>query len=150
MVIFFTKVEKSAGWHEIHPSFAMYNLNNMIIHHYLDCQLFTAGDATGIREILHPGRISGVTNRFSLAHAELPAGKASLPHRLKSAETYYILEGRGRVWLDGIDSEVAAGFVVFIPPGTEQWIQNTGDSILRFLCMVDPPWTSQEEEILES
>jgi mannose-6-phosphate isomerase-like protein (cupin superfamily) len=44
---------------------------------------------------------------------------------------------------------VAAGTLVFVPPGAEQWVRNTGSDPLAFLCVVEPAWTAQSEEILE-
>jgi mannose-6-phosphate isomerase-like protein (cupin superfamily) len=43
---------------------------------------------------------------------------------------------------------VAAGQAVYIPPLAVQSIENTGDGDLKFLCLVDPAWRPEEEEIL--
>ncbi len=36
-----------------------------------------------------------------------------------------------------------------VPPLSEQFIENTGTSELRFLCIVEPAWTVEDETILE-
>jgi quercetin dioxygenase-like cupin family protein len=71
---------------------------------------------------------------------QLTAGVATLEpqgflalHRHPPAEMYYILEGRGRMTIDGADVEVAAGTGVFIPGNAEHGIRNDGATPLRFL-----------------
>jgi mannose-6-phosphate isomerase-like protein (cupin superfamily) len=109
---------------------------------------FTAGDHTLIREVLHP-KNDGVPMSYSLAHAELEAGKASLPDRLmERSEVYIILEGEGTAYVDGQATHLQAGDVLFIPAGAEQYVDNTGTQTVRFLCIVDPAW-SEESEIVK-
>ena len=44
---------------------------------------------------------------------------------------------------------VSAGQLIYIPPNSIQRIKNTGKTILEFLCIVDPAWKPEAEEILE-
>jgi mannose-6-phosphate isomerase-like protein (cupin superfamily) len=44
---------------------------------------------------------------------------------------------------------VAAGDVIYVPPGAAQRIANTGTKELVFVCIVDPAWREADEEILE-
>ena len=108
---------------------------------------FTAGDRTRIREILSP-RSETLSIRYSLAHATLRAGDASLPHRLKTSEVYYILHGRGRMHVDDEERDVCATDTVYIPPHSVQFIENRGTDDLVFLCIVDPAWRKEDEEVL--
>ena len=119
----------------------------MLTRYIHDCKAFTAGDKTTIREILHPQK-EGVDIRYSLAYASVKEGKASIPHRLKTSEVYYILKGRGIVHINDESAEVSSNHTVFIPPNALQHIQNTGDSELAFLCIVDPAWREEDEEVL--
>jgi len=107
----------------------------------------TAGDGTSLAEILHPER-GAPGLRCSLAHASLRPGASSYPHRLSSTEIYYILEGTGVMHVGEDSREVRAGQAVFIPPGAIQWVDNPGPATLAFLCIVDPPWRQEDEEIL--
>jgi len=43
---------------------------------------------------------------------------------------------------------VEPGQAVYIPPHSTQHIRNTGPSDLLFLCIVDPAWRSEDEEMV--
>jgi mannose-6-phosphate isomerase-like protein (cupin superfamily) len=109
---------------------------------------FVAGDHTRLREILNPDK-DPVTLRYSIAHAELPAGHWSTLHVLKSSEVYYILHGAGRMEIDGEQQEVRPGDTIYIPPQGKQRIFSIGPEALEFLCMVDPAWRAEDEIVLE-
>lgn len=111
---------------------------------------FVAGDATIIRELLHPKQDEPALN-YSLAHATLEVGTTSTPHLLKtSSEVYYMLSGKGLVQVGETTQEVAAGDIVFIAAGERQFIKNIGSHPLEFLCIVSPPWQLEDEIILEA
>ena len=112
-----------------------------------DCTEFFAGDGTHLKELLHPGK-APLDLRYSLAHAVVKPGQTSQPHKMKTSEVYYILEGEGLMHVDGEDRPVHPHQAVYIPPGALQFIQNTGSSDLKFLCIVDPAWRVEDEVIL--
>jgi len=107
-------------------------------------------DGSILCELLHPGREEGdIPMRYSIAHAIVPKGTSTLPHRLKvSSEVYYILSGAGRMHIDGESASVRSGQAVFIPPGAVQYIENTGADDLAFLAIVDPQWRVGDEELV--
>jgi mannose-6-phosphate isomerase-like protein (cupin superfamily) len=105
-----------------------------------------AGDQTILREVLHPDK-EKLEIRYSLAHAMVRPDQSSLPHKLKTSEVYYILEGRGIMYVDDDSAEVHSGQTVYIPPNSTQYIRNTGTSDLKFLCIVDPAWRPEDEEV---
>ncbi len=119
----------------------------MIVRDFKDCREITAGDGSALREILHPDR-GPFPLGYSLARAVVGPGAKTRPHRLKSSEVYYILEGRGLMHVEGQSAEVAAGQAVYIPPLHAQHIENTGPGDLVFLCLVDPAWKPEDEEVL--
>jgi mannose-6-phosphate isomerase-like protein (cupin superfamily) len=119
----------------------------MIIKSLASMTGFKAGDSSFLRELLHPGR-EPLDVGYSLAHAVVKPGQKTLPHRLKSAEVYYVLEGRGLMSIDGERAEVGPGQAVYIPPRTVQCIENTGPNDLEFLCIVDPAWRAGDEDVL--
>jgi mannose-6-phosphate isomerase-like protein (cupin superfamily) len=111
------------------------------------CEFFTAGDDTHLRELLHPDKADLKIN-YSLAHAVVNPGQASLRHRLRTSEVYYILEGRGLMHVNDETASVAPGQAIYIPPHAVQYIHNTGSADLVFLCIVDPAWRQEDEEII--
>jgi mannose-6-phosphate isomerase-like protein (cupin superfamily) len=121
----------------------------LLIKDIQKCKHFTAMDNTHLCELLHPAR-EKVEIHYSIAHAVLNPGRASLPHRLKeSSEVYYILEGSGVINVEGEEAEVRKGQAVFIPPGSWQHIRNSGSTDLEFLAIVHPFWKKEDEEVEE-
>jgi mannose-6-phosphate isomerase-like protein (cupin superfamily) len=110
------------------------------------CEEFVAGDGSILRELLHPQK-AALEIRYSLAHAKVVPGQATRPHQLKTSEVYYILEGKGMMTIDKASAEVYPGCAVYVPPNTTQYIKNIGSSDLEFLCMVDPAWRAEDEEV---
>jgi len=119
----------------------------VLIRDLQDCDEFIAGDSTILREILHPDK-SDVDMRYSLAHAMLRPGTTSQPHRLSTSEVYYILQGIGEMHIGDESATVGPGQAIYIPPHQTQYIRNTGDTNLKFLCIVDPAWRAENEEVL--
>lgn len=120
----------------------------MIARKLNECEKFLAGDHTHLRELLHPAR-APVKVGYSLAHGNLAPGAQSKRHRLSSSEVYYFLAGRGVFHIDRQSLPIEPGMVVYVPPEAEQWVENPGDSIMEFLCLVDPAWKAEDEHILE-
>jgi mannose-6-phosphate isomerase-like protein (cupin superfamily) len=50
--------------------------------------------------------------------------------------------------IDGTSSPVKPGCTVYIPPMATQCITNSGKTDLKFICIVDPAWKQEDEEIL--
>jgi len=119
----------------------------MLIKPLSSCAEFVAGDHTRLREMLHPNR-DRVELRYSLAHAELEPQSWSSLHRLSHSEVYYILAGRGTMEIDGEHHEVGPGDTIYIPPQAAQRIFSHGPGTLEFLCIVDPAWRAEDEEVL--
>jgi len=120
----------------------------MLIRHLRDCEEFIAGDGSILRELLRPAQ-GVIAIRYSLAHAKVKPGERTTPHRLTTTEVYYLLQGQGRMHIGEEAKEVTAGSAVYIPPRSVQWIENTGTADLIFLCLVDPAWRPDDEEIID-
>ena len=119
----------------------------MIVRDVKDCAEITAGDGSALREIFAPGG-GAFPFGYSLARAVVAPGRRTRPHRLKSSEVYYILDGRGLMHVGKETAEVTAGQAVYIPALHVQFIENTGRTDLVFLCLVDPAWKAGDEEVL--
>ena len=119
----------------------------MLIRDVKDCEEFLAGDGSPLRQLLHPEKMD-ISCRYSLCHATVKPGQKTRLHRLGATEVYYILEGEGLMSIDGESTKVRPGQAIYIPPHSTQCIENTGRSDLLFLCIVDPAWREEDEEIL--
>ena len=120
----------------------------MFSKHLDDCLEITAGDGSILREILHPGK-ADLQIRYSLAHAKVEVGRKTKPHKLRTCEVYYIISGHGVMHIDDQSFWVEPDCTVYIPKNSVQYIENTGKSVLKFLCIVDPPWKKEDEEVFD-
>jgi mannose-6-phosphate isomerase-like protein (cupin superfamily) len=118
----------------------------MLIRQLNNCEEFIAGDGTYLRELLHPDK-QPLALRYSLAQAILPVGQTSKPHALKTSEVYYILSGTGEMHIDQESQAVGMGDAIYIPPNARQYIHNSGQEPLVFICIVDPAWRQEDELI---
>jgi mannose-6-phosphate isomerase-like protein (cupin superfamily) len=87
----------------------------------------------------------------SVARARVEPGVTTKVHRVAgTAERYVVLEGSGRVHIEGLtDENVAPGDVVSIPAGVAQSITNSGRTDLIFLCICTPRFQWDNYESLE-
>jgi mannose-6-phosphate isomerase-like protein (cupin superfamily) len=116
--------------------------------HLKDCSEFVAGDNSLLREILNPKK-ENIPIHYSLAWAMVKPGEKTLPHALKSTEVYYVVNGTGRMHINNEKRLVKLNDTVYIPPNAVQYIENTGNENLEFLCIVDPAWQPETETILK-
>ena len=84
-----------------------------------------------------------------MAQFTLSSRKKSKLHKIISSEIYYILEGQGEITIDNIIFKMTKNDSIFVPPSAKQFIRNTGNEDLKFLCIVYPPWKKEDEKILE-
>jgi cytosine deaminase len=122
----------------------------MLIRDIATCPHERVIDRSILCELLHPDKVPEAAGLgCSIAHALVPHGESTLPHLLKeSTELYYILSGCGEMHIDGESAPVRVGQIVLIPPGTRQYIRNTGSGDLVFLCIVAPKWQACDEILL--
>jgi len=102
---------------------------------------FTTKDGSQIRSILDSTN-APVENQ-SLAEASIQPGGATQRHYHKlSEEFYFILEGRGRMEINGDTREVGPGDAILIPGGA--WHTIAAHEPLRFLCCCAPPYSHED------
>ena len=122
----------------------------MLIKDIKKCKEFIAGDNSILRELLHPDNDKGnLELKYSLAHAVVKPGDVTSLHLMTTSEVYYVLQGKGLMYVGNEKKEVKEGQVIYIPPNSPQRIRNTGNQDLVFLCIVDPAWKKENEDILE-
>ncbi len=116
----------------------------MFVKNINDCYEFTANDGCQIREWLHPEN-DPVELSYSVAIATVEAGRHSYKHKLTQAEVYLITDGKGNMHIDEEEREVNAGDAIYIKPSSVQWIENKADKTLRFIAIVNPPWSEEDD-----
>lgn len=106
---------------------------------------FEANDKTTLKEIIHP-KNDEVQLNYSLAQASLKHGESSVPHYLANqSELYFFLKGEGEIVIDDKKQKVKKGDIVLVQKGATQHLENQGDNILEFLCIVSPPWEEKDD-----
>jgi mannose-6-phosphate isomerase-like protein (cupin superfamily) len=111
-------------------------------------EAFTTKDGSEIRELL-AYRNSCIRHQ-SLAEARLPAAARTTRHfHPKTEEIYYVLEGSGRMEIDGELRDVGPGDAIAIPPGRTHQITNTGAAALKFLCCCAPAYEHDDTVLVD-
>jgi mannose-6-phosphate isomerase-like protein (cupin superfamily) len=119
----------------------------MITKKIKEIEAFTGHEYTQIRQIFSPIETDNAI-RYSIAHCTINPGNSSKPHTMKTSEVYYILEGKGIMHLGKEQKQITKDETIFIPPNSEQYLENVGETDLIALCIVDPAWR-QEDEVTE-
>jgi mannose-6-phosphate isomerase-like protein (cupin superfamily) len=87
----------------------------------------------------------GGTSKHSFVHVSLPPGKSSAAHYHKvSEETYYVLQGTGRLIINNKTFALNIGQACLIMPGEVHQIFNDGETPLEFLTVSAPAWTPDD------
>jgi mannose-6-phosphate isomerase-like protein (cupin superfamily) len=67
----------------------------------------------------------------------IPPGRAPM-HSHTYDEVIYVVEGKGLLHLDGVETPIAAGSCIHLPPYEEHCLENTGSSTMRVLGVFHP------------
>lgn len=105
-------------------------------------------EGTKIKQYFHPQNTLNEI-KYSLAQFTLDIGKKTKLHKIKSSEIYYILEGKGKLKINEKIFSLKKDDSAYVPPNSNQFIENIGSTELRFLCIVEPAWKVEDEDILE-
>jgi quercetin dioxygenase-like cupin family protein len=95
-------------------------------------------DMAGVRGVtmaMMVGREHGAPN-FSLRQFRVEPGGNTPRHSHDYEHEVFIVSGSGTVLLEGIERQVRAGDVVFVPADQEHQFRADERSGLRFLCLV--------------
>lgn len=120
----------------------------MFVRDLEKCEEFKSGDNAFFRELFNPLKDELKLN-YSLGRAVVKPGEITRKHKLKSSEVYFILKGKGIMFIDGEEREVREGEAIYILPESIQRIKNNGSEDLVFLCIVEPAWKKEDEELIE-
>jgi len=103
-----------------------------------------APDGTVIHELIAPA--SSPAEGHSVAWIRVPPGVAVAEHKhFELEETYTIVQGRGRMKLDGATREMGPGEAVIIRPGQWHTIRAAGDEPVEMVVTCAPPWNPDDQ-----
>ncbi len=74
--------------------------------------------------------------KFAMRMFEIQPGGHTPLHTHPHEHEVFIVQGRGTFICEGQEYEFGPEHVIFVPGGLEHCFKNTGDSILRFLCLI--------------
>ena len=81
------------------------------------------------------GKDDEATN-FAMRLFELAPGGHTPLHAHPHEHEVFVLEGTGIVMDNGQERAIGPEDAILVPGGCEHNFQNTGDSVLRFLCLI--------------
>lgn len=67
---------------------------------------------------------------------ELEVGGYTPRHSHNWPHINYIIEGEGKLYLNGQENPIKAGSYAYVPANELHQFQNTGESVLKFICIV--------------
>ncbi len=73
---------------------------------------------------------------FAMRMFELQPGGFTPLHEHRHEHEVFVIEGQGVFVYEGKEYKFNADYVIFVPPNKEHQFKNTGDSILRMLCLI--------------
>jgi len=109
----------------------------MKIIHYSEAEMrsFDTPPAKGVTGRVVIGAADGAKN-FCMRVFELSPGGHTPLHRHDWEHEIFIHQGEGAVFRSGDWVSIQRGSVVFVPPGEEHQITNTGRGTLCFVCLI--------------
>ncbi len=73
---------------------------------------------------------------YAMRMFELQPGGHTPLHTHPQEHEVFVIEGRGIFVYEGREYEFGPEYVVFVPPNKEHRFKNTGESVLRMLCII--------------
>ena len=99
--------------------------------------------ATGSRTLRFEGRDHGSGISFYLVTND--PGQGPVLHRHPYTETWTVLEGTATIVMGDEEVVARAGDTAVVQPGTWHRFTNTGDGVLRIMCVHASPTFVQED-----
>jgi len=91
-----------------------------------------------VRRLVHPSTVG--SDNLGVSLCIMQPGEAAARHRHDYEEAYFIVRGRGEMYLEGEASiRLEPGLSVYIAAGEVHGQVNDGDEPLEILCSLSPP-----------
>ena len=91
------------------------------------------GKDTEIRWLI--SKEDGAEN-FAMRMFEIKPGGFTPLHEHRHKHEVFVVEGEGVFVCEGEEYEFSKDYVIFVPGNKEHCFKNTGDSLLRLLCII--------------
>lgn len=95
--------------------------------------------------LLAPGQFGSAHMAITLVQGD-PGSEQPMHSHLEAEQVYVIVAGTGVMRVDDEEQEVGPGTLVFIPPGADHAIRNTGSTSLTYVSATSPPFRMPEPE----
>ena len=105
----------------------------------VEVRSYTKAGSEGITKRVLIGPDDGAKS-FAMRFFEVPPGLSSANEHHDEQHQVYIVTGEGEVLIGDSWHGFKSSDVVFIPGGEQHCFRNTGDGILRFICVAERAW----------
>jgi quercetin dioxygenase-like cupin family protein len=107
----------------------------MIARHYTEVQPEEVTEAEGVGMRIVIGKKDGAPN-FVMRVFDVQPGASSPRHSHDWEHEVFILSGEAKAHGGAKEVALGPGYTVYIPPLEEHQFTNTGDEVLRFVCLI--------------
>ena len=97
-----------------------------------------------IESFLLVSELTCQSKHLAVSLVEMQPGGIQHIHAHDPEQMYFILEGSGIMTIDGESKPVKAGDVVFYPSRAAHGLQNTGDTVLKYISAASPSFNAEE------
>jgi mannose-6-phosphate isomerase-like protein (cupin superfamily) len=123
----------------------LYLDNYVVCRNLKECKYADIEGNIQIAELLNSKKLDKKPDHnYSISHSTVKPGENTESHLMTTPEVYYILEGEGFLYIDGVPIELYADKLVYIPADSIQAVYNTGKTDLKFL-IINPSVLSEQK-----
>ena len=102
-----------------------------------------------LTDLFHPEK-EGSSLGYSLAHLSVKPGDRTLRSIFqKATDLIYILQGKATIEIDDKTVHLEEKQLLLIPAGKKRCVINSGDIVLEFLSITEPPFQPNDCLLLE-
>jgi mannose-6-phosphate isomerase-like protein (cupin superfamily) len=88
------------------------------------------------------------SKNISVQISEVPVGSEQPIHNHEPEQCYYIIKGKGLMFIEDESKKVAAGDAIYIPSNLKHGIKNIGNEVLEYLTSNAPVFSKEYEGAL--
>jgi mannose-6-phosphate isomerase-like protein (cupin superfamily) len=88
---------------------------------------------------------NSASQNLSLQISEIPVGSEQPIHNHEPEQCYYIIKGKGLMFIENESQEVKVGDAILIPSNFKHGIKNLGSEILEYITANAPVFSKEYE-----